>query len=150
MEVDCQVIYLGRTYATLVKRFSETRRRHPLTNASTDLRQAIDAEAEVLESIADIADLTIDSTQLSSQDLRDVIASRVVSKTTTGISLLFRSFGFKYGVPVDADMVFDVRCLPNPHWIEALRPHNGRDPAVVEYLQEQESVQDMYADISAY
>lgn len=150
MDVDCEVIYLDALSPTLVKRFSETRRRHPLTNADTDLRQAIDAEAEVLESIADLADLTIDSTQMSSQELANLVATRVVARSARGISLLFRSFGFKYGVPVDADMVFDLRCLPNPHWEEALRPLTGRDQPVQDYLAKQALVSDMIGDITAY
>lgn len=150
MDVDCEVIYLDALSPTLVKRFSETRRRHPLTNAETDLRQAIDAEAEVLESIADLADLTIDSTQMSSQELAGLVASRVVARSASGISLLFRSFGFKYGVPVDADMVFDLRCLPNPHWEEDLRPLTGRDQPVQDYLARQALVSDMIGDITAY
>lgn len=150
MDVDCEVIYLDALSPTLVKRFSETRRRHPLTNATTDLRQAIDAEAEVLESIADLADLTIDSTQLSIQELRNLIGTRVVAKNSAGISLLFRSFGFKYGVPVDADQVFDLRCLPNPHWDENLRPLNGTDQAVQHFLAEQDLVNEMFADIAQY
>ena len=150
MDVDCEVIYLDALSPTLVKRFSETRRRHPLTNSRTDLRQAIDAEAEVLESIADLADLTIDSTQMSSQELANLVSTRVVARSSRGISLLFRSFGFKYGVPVDADVVFDLRCLPNPHWVEGLRPLTGRDAAVRDYLAEQEMVQQMIGDISQY
>ena len=150
MDVDCQVIYLDALSPTLVKRFSETRRRHPLTNQQTDLRQAIDAEAEVLESIADLADLNIDTSTLSSQALRDMMSARVIERSASGISLLFRSFGFKYGVPVDADVVFDVRCLPNPHWIEALRPLTGLDAPVEQYLQEQSLVNDMFKDIAAY
>ena len=150
MDVDCQVIYLDARSPTLVKRFSETRRRHPLTDARTDLRQAIDAEAEVLESIADLADLTIDSTLLSSQALAEVVTTRIAAKTNSGISLLFRSFGFKYGVPVDADVVFDVRCLPNPHWVEHLRPLNGEDQAVAEYLGQEALVSEMFGDISNY
>ena len=150
MDVDCEVIYLDALSPTLVKRFSETRRRHPLTNSRTDLRQAIDAEAEVLESIADLADLTIDSTQMSSQELANLVSTRVVARSSRGISLLFRSFGFKYGVPVDADVVFDLRCLPNPHWVEGLRPLTGRDAAVSDYLAEQEMVQQMIGDISQY
>jgi UPF0042 nucleotide-binding protein len=150
MDIDCEVIYLDARSPTLVKRFSETRRRHPLTNATTDLRQAIDAEAEVLESIADLADLTIDSTHLSSQALRDLVSTRVVARTTSSISLLFRSFGFKYGVPVDADMVFDLRCLPNPHWEEDLRPLTGRDAAVERFLQAQPMVNRMFEDITGY
>jgi len=104
----------------------------------------------VLESIADLADLTIDTTQLSSQDLRDSISTRIVQKSAPGISLLFRSFGFKYGVPVDADMVFDVRCLPNPHWVEELRALTGRDAPVIDYLQAQPMVQEMWRDIATY
>jgi len=150
MDIDCEVIYLDARSPTLVKRFSETRRRHPLTNATTDLRQAIDAEAEVLDSIADLADLTIDSTHLSSQALRDLVSTRVVARTTSSISLLFRSFGFKYGVPVDADMVFDLRCLPNPHWEEDLRPLTGRDAAVERFLQAQPMVNRMFEDITGY
>ncbi len=150
MDVDCQVIYLDALSPTLVKRFSETRRRHPLTNANTDLRQAIDAEAEVLESIADLADLTIDTTVLTSQGLRDTMSGRVAAKSSSGISLLFRSFGFKYGVPVDADQVFDVRCLPNPHWLEELRPLTGLDQPVIDYLSGEEMVDNMFNDIAAY
>ena len=91
MGVDCQLIFLDARSPSLVKRFSETRRRHPLSDANTDLRQAIDAEAQVLESIADLADLTIDTTQLSVQVLRDSISTRVAAKQQTGISILFRS-----------------------------------------------------------
>ncbi|MEM7096861.1 MAG: RNase adapter RapZ [Pseudomonadota bacterium] len=150
MEVDCQVIYLDARSPTLVSRFSETRRRHPLTSATVELKQAIEAEAEILEGIADIADLTIDSTTLSSQTLREIISTRVAEKTDRGISLLFRSFGYKYGVPVDADMVFDVRCLPNPYWDPQLRELNGTDQAVIEYLSAEPEVGNMYADLEAY
>lgn len=150
MDVDCQVIYLDALSPTLVKRFSETRRRHPLTNSATDLRQAIDAEMEVLESIADLADLTIDTTQVSEQALRDLITTRLLAKPSSRISLLFRSFGFKYGVPVDADMVFDLRCLPNPHWVEDLRPLTGLDEPVEAYLRNEDMVNDMFDDIASY
>jgi len=150
MDVDCQVIYLDARSPTLVQRFSETRRRHPLTDAQTDLRQAIDAETAVLESIADLADLTIDTTQLSSQELRSTIESRVINKSSTGINLLFRSFGFKYGVPVDADLVFDLRCLPNPYWQPELRALNGKDQAVQDYLSQQPLVRKMLDDISKF
>jgi UPF0042 nucleotide-binding protein len=150
MDVDCQVIYLDALSPTLVKRFSETRRRHPLTNKDTDLRQAIDAEMEVLESIADLADLTLDTTQVTEQELRDLITNRILAKTPSRISLLFRSFGFKYGVPVDADVVFDIRCLPNPHWVEGLRPLTGLDAPVEQFLAQEDLVDDMFQDIAAY
>ena len=150
MDVDCEIIYLDARSPTLVKRFSETRRRHPLTNATTDLRQAIDAEVEILESIADLADLTIDTTQLTSQELGAVIADRVLARAASGISLLFRSFGFKFGVPVDADLVFDLRCLPNPHWQPDLRPLTGRDPAVADFLSAEPMVEEMFNDLASY
>ncbi|MEQ9451396.1 MAG: RNase adapter RapZ [Pseudomonadales bacterium] len=150
MDVDCQVVYLDARSPTLVKRFSETRRRHPLTNGNTDLRQAIDAEAEILESLADVADLILDTTQLSAQALRDTIAHRVVAQTGKGLNLLFRSFGFKQGVPVDADMVFDLRCLPNPYWQPELREMTGLDPAVQEFLLAEPMVEQMYGDITHY
>ena len=150
MDVDCQVIYVDASSPTLVKRFSETRRRHPLTNNATDLRQAIDAEEEILEGIADLADLTIDSTRLSAQDLREVMTTRVIEKSSQGINLLFRSFGFKQGVPVDVDIVFDLRCLPNPFWEADLRPFNGTDPEIKRYLDDQPLVTEMYNDISGY
>jgi UPF0042 nucleotide-binding protein len=147
MSVDCQVIFLDAQSATLVKRFSETRRRHPLTDASTDLLQAIEAEREVLESISDVADLTLDTTLMHGHQLTDLIASRVAGQTGIGLSLLFRSFGFKFGVPVDADMVFDIRCLPNPYWVSELRPLTGRDPQVITFLESHTMVQQMETDL---
>lgn len=148
--LDCEVIYLDALTGTLVKRFSETRRRHPLTGAGTDLLQAIEAEKSVLEAIADLADLTIDTTLLRGSELTDLIRTRLVAKTEPGLSLLFRSFGFKFGVPVDADMVFDCRCLPNPHWIPELQPLTGLDANVQAYLEAQPDVATMFDDISAY
>lgn len=150
MDVDCQVVFLDALGPTLVKRFSETRRRHPLTDQFTDLRQAIDAEAEVLESLSDLADLTVDTTRLSAQELGELIRLRVLGRAQNRMSLLFRSFGFKHGVPVDADFVFDVRCLPNPHWIPELRPFTGRDEQVINYLAAEDEVNRMFDDIAGF
>ncbi|MBM4203030.1 MAG: RNase adapter RapZ [Gammaproteobacteria bacterium] len=150
MDVECQVVFLDALSPTLVKRFSETRRRHPLTDQHTDLRQAIEAEAGVLEPLSDLADLTIDTTRLSAQELGEMIRLRVLGRTQNRISLLFRSFGFKHGVPVDADFVFDVRCLPNPHWIPELRPLTGRDQPVIDYLSAEAEVNRMFTDISGF
>lgn len=150
MDVDCQVIYVDASSPVLVQRFSETRRRHPLTNDQTDLREAIDAEIEVLEGIADLADLTIDSTRLSAQALREIITTRVIQNLRRGVNLLFRSFGFKQGVPLDVDMVFDLRCLPNPFWEADLRPFNGKDPRIKAYMDDQALVNEMYDDIRNY
>ncbi len=144
-----RVVYLDAVSPTLVKRFSETRRRHPLTSDKIDLRQAIDMEAQVLGTIADLADLTIDTTQLSSQQLKAQFVDRVLDHDSSNINLLVRSFGFKYGVPVDADFVFDLRCLPNPHWNPELRTLSGLDQPVMDYLQEQPMVNEMFEDISS-
>jgi len=150
MDLDCEVIYLDALGPTLVKRFSETRRRHPLTNETTDLRQAIEAEHELLASIADLADLVIDTTSLATPALIDLISARVASKATSGLSLLFRSFGFKFGIPVDGDLVFDIRCLPNPHYVPDLRRLTGKDEAVRAYLEADTDVLAMYGDIRRY
>lgn len=148
--VHCEVIYLDALSGTLVKRFSETRRRHPLTNDDTDLLQAIEAEKYLLGSIANLADLTLDTTLMRGSELVEVVKKQIAEDRSPGISLLFRSFGFKFGVPVDADMVFDIRCLPNPYWVEELRPQTGADQAVVDYLSGQPEVQEMFEDIRTF
>lgn len=148
--VERQVIYLDALTGTLVKRFSETRRRHPLTNAKTDLLQAIEAESDVLRPIADVADLTMDTTTLRSSELVEDIRSRIAEHSAPGISVLFRSFGFKFGVPVDADLVFDIRCLPNPHWEPELKNLSGLDEPVKAYLDSYDSAVEMFDDIAAF
>lgn len=150
MNVDCQVIYLDAQSAALVKRFSETRRRHPLTSTTTDLLQAIEAERELLESIADLADLTVDTTLLRGRELTELIRQRVTGGARNGLSLLFRSFGFKFGVPVDADLVFDLRCLPNPYWIPELNQLTGRDAPVIGFLDDSEMVREMETDLAGF
>ena len=148
--IDAQVLYLDALSPTLVKRFSETRRRHPLTDQDVDLREAIDMEARLLSTVADLANLTIDTTRISGKSLSEQIVHRVIEHGGTSVSLLFRSFGFKNGIPVDADFVFDLRCLPNPHWQPGLRPLTGRHEEVVVYLQSQELVNAMFQDIADY
>lgn len=148
--VSLQIIYLDALTGTLVKRFSETRRRHPLTNANTDLLEAIEAERTLLGPIAEVADLTIDTTNMLGSQLIDAVRSRVAATEAKGISVLFRSFGYKRGVPVDADFVFDIRCLPNPHWEEKLRPLSGLDREVADYLDAQPPVQTMFEDIAGF
>ena len=148
--VNIQIIYLDALTGTLVKRFSETRRRHPLTDQYTSLLEAIEAERKLLQPIADVADLTMDTTAMLGSQLIDAIRSRVAASKISGISILFRSFGFKFGVPVDADYVFDVRCLPNPHWHDDLRTLSGRDAPVVEFLEAHEMVRKMRKDIAGF
>lgn len=148
--LNCEVIFLDAQSATLVKRFSETRRRHPLTGQGQDLLQAIESEAAILQPIAGLADLSIDTTTMRGSALTELVRSRIADKRSHSLSLLFRSFGFKFGVPVDADFVFDIRCLPNPFWEEALRPLTGKDEAVVSYLEAQDAVEQMFSDIQSF
>tara|TARA_R110002073_G_scaffold37559_16_gene108252 strand:+ start:24919 stop:25797 length:879 start_codon:yes stop_codon:yes gene_type:complete len=144
-----QIVYLDAASPTLVKRFSETRRKHPLSNSDRDLRAALEYETKLLDTIASQADLTIDTTRLTIHELRDLVRSRITG-SRQGLALLFQSFAFKNGVPVDADMVFDVRCLPNPHWVPSLRQLTGLDTPVRSFLDDQAEVGDMLKDIHAF
>ncbi|HSX90833.1 MAG TPA: RNase adapter RapZ [Pseudomonas sp.] len=148
--IKCDVIYLDADEETLLKRFSETRRRHPLTNESRSLAEAIADESSLLGPIIDLADLKIDTTHLNLYQLRDTLKLRLLNQPEPGTAFLIESFGFKRGMPVDADLVFDVRCLPNPYWKPDLRDYSGLDQPVVDYLFAQADVEDMYQDIFAY
>lgn len=148
--LDAEIIFLDANGPTLIKRFSESRRRHPLTTATVGLREAIARERELLEPIAALAGLSIDTSTMSVHQLRDVIRSRLVDKKSSALSVMFESFGFKSGVPVDADIVFDVRCLPNPYWEQSLRPLTGLDQPVIDFLSRQDDVNEMLTDIRSY
>jgi UPF0042 nucleotide-binding protein len=128
-ELNVQVLFLQAEDEILLKRYSETRRRHPLDLGSMPLREAIRQERRLLEPIIACADLIIDTSDTNIYQLRDLIRARIHDTPREAMSLLFESFGFKNGVPADADFVFDVRCLPNPHWEPQLRPLTGRRPA---------------------
>ena len=146
-DIQFDIVFLDADDDKLIKRFSETRRRHPLSNKYTALAEAIDSERKILEPIADRATLSIDTSAMSLHELRSTMKSRLVEKTGSGISILFQSFGFKHGIPVDADFVYDVRILPNPHWDPQLRKMTGLDPGVVEFLESHEEVTEMFTDI---
>jgi UPF0042 nucleotide-binding protein len=148
--IQCDLLYLDADDETLLKRFSETRRRHPLTNENRSLAEAIHDESQLLAPITDLADLKIDTTHLNLYQLRDTLKLRLLNRPEPGTAFLVESFGFKRGMPVDADLVFDVRCLPNPYWVPELREYTGLDQPVVEYLQAQEDVEEMFQDISGY
>lgn len=144
-----QLIFLTSEDDTLIRRYSETRRRHPLAQQEGGLLDAIRDERRVLSAVSGCADLTIDTTHLNVHDLRELIRRRLKPEDG-GLSLMFMSFGFKNGVPRDADFVFDLRCLPNPHWEHSLRPLTGRDEGVIRYLEEKETVIGMRKDIIAF
>lgn len=147
--VETRIIYLDAQADTLTKRFSETRRKHPLANNRHSLEEAMQLERQLLEPIHGCADLHIDTTHSNIHQLRDQIRARVQTGNAD-VSILLMSFGFKHGVPRDVDFVFDVRCLPNPHWNPQLRPLTGRDPAVARFLAASPGVQDMFDDLSGF
>lgn len=145
--IHCDVLFLAATDEVLIKRFSETRRKHPLTSDSQSLAEAIGAELRLLEPIIDLANLKIDTSHLNLYQLRDLLKQRLLGTEGNAPSVLIQSFGFKRGVPVDADLVFDVRCLPNPYWKPDLRPFSGKDQKIRDYLDAAPDVQEMYQDI---
>jgi RNase adapter protein RapZ len=148
--IECEVLYLHAAEEVLLKRYAETRRKHPLVTGEVDLRKAIALERKLLEPITIAADWVIDTSSMGVHALREIIRERVERRREGQLSLMFESFGYKHGIPGDADFVFDVRSLPNPHWETALRNLNGRDPAVIEYLAGFASVRSMVADLTAF
>jgi UPF0042 nucleotide-binding protein len=146
--IDLRVLFLDAKTDTLVKRFSETRRRHPLSDDTRTLPECIEAERELLAEVSALAH-HIDTSDLSPHALRAWVKD-FVGLSASGLTLLFQSFAFKNGVPLDADLVFDVRCLPNPHYDPLLRPMTGLDGPVVEFLRADPTVQKMLADIWHY
>ncbi len=149
-DIHLEVVYLQAELSTLIKRFSDTRRKHPLTTKGLPLSEAIEVERVLLSSISSEADLFIDTTYTNIHQLRDQIKKQIVKDSGAKLSLLFQSFGFKHGTPTDSDFVFDVRCLPNPHWEPKLRPLTGLDNEVAEFLQSQDEVQDMLEHIRQF
>lgn len=143
--VDVHVLFLDAQTDTLVKRFSETRRLHPLSNNVRTLPECVSYERELLAGISDIGH-HIDTTELDANALRAWI-KQFIKLDRARLTLLFQSFGFKHGIPLDSDLVFDVRCLPNPHYNPELRPLTGRDAAVIKFLENTPSAQDMFSDI---
>lgn len=146
----CDILYLDAHTDILIRRFSETRRRHPLSDEDTDLSAAIQLERTYLTPIVDSADLSIDTSNLNLHQLRDLVKQRLVDQSSPDLALQFISFGFKHGVPVDADLVFDARCLPNPYWKQELRAQTGKDSGVIAFLESDEMVEEMFRDIQGY
>lgn len=142
--IEPEILFLQAEADSLLKRFSETRRKHPLTKKGLPLVEAIHLERSLLSTIALKADLIIDTTLTNVHQLHAMVRDRLGNKESKKISILFQSFGFKHGVPTDSDYVFDIRCLPNPHWVSGLRSLTGMDSEVINYLQGHEIVEEMY------
>lgn len=149
-EYQLDIVYLDASEEVLLQRFSATRRKHPLTNQALSLAEAIELEKQLLQPIADLADLTLDTTKMSVHELRSQVKLRVAEKTGENIAILVQSFGFKHGVPIDADYVFDVRNLPNPYWDVSLRALTGKDKEIIEFLQKAPEVASMEKDIAQF
>jgi len=148
--VASEIIFLQTDDKVLLSRFSETRRKHPLTDKNTSLAEAIAKERELLGPVINTAELVIDTTAMTVYELREQIRARVAPRTPGTLSILVESFGYKHGLPANADFVFDVRCLPNPYWEPKLRPLSGKDDAVRTFLDGQPLVQRMVDDIAAF
>ncbi len=146
-KINYKVFYLEANDETIIKRFSETRRKHPLSQGRRSLSEAIAKERKLLEPIADCADLRLDTSITNVHQLRERLKERLIKDDESSASILFESFGFKHGAPNNADFVFDVRCLSNPHWVPELRPQTGKDKAVIEFLESNTDVNAMYQDI---
>jgi len=151
--ISVQVLFLESSVETLVKRFSETRRKHPISDDDTTLAESISRERELLSGITDLGH-HIDTSNLSANTLRNYILDFISQpnnrQSSSGLVLLFTSFGFKNGLPLDADFVFDVRSLPNPHYDPTLRPLTGKDAPIKAFLEKEPEAIEMLADIQHY
>lgn len=148
--LDVEIIYFDASLAVLLKRFSETRRKHPLTSNTVNLREAIAQEQEYLDVLADLADFSLDTSALTGHELRYMMQQRFVLAQQQRMQVLLQSFGFKYGLPPEADCVFDARFLPNPHWVKDLRESTGADDNVAAFLNAFDTVHDTLEHISQY
>jgi UPF0042 nucleotide-binding protein len=142
-------LFLDARDEILIQRFSETRRRHPMADGEITLAEAIARERDALEMLSSLGH-HVDTSNLRPNALREFIKDFVVIDERQGLTLLFQSFGFKHGIPLDADLVFDVRCLPNPHYDPLLRTLTGRDTPVIEFLEGQPEVMRMLDDIHRF
>jgi len=149
-ELAVELVFVEAGNDALLRRFSETRRKHPLSATEVSLTVAIHEERRLLGTLAEYADLRIDTSRTSVHQLRALVRERVAQRQANIMSVQLISFGFKHGLPADADFVFDVRCLPNPHWEPRLRDLSGRDPPVIEFLEAAPLVHDMTAQLRAF
>lgn len=142
-----EIVYLDAQNDILLQRYSSTRRKHPLSTPELSLIEAIEQESVLLDPVNKMATLILDTTNLGVQTLRQLIQDRVAKVEYKDIALLFESFGFKHGIPAEADFIFDVRCLPNPYWVPELRRYTGMDEPIEAFLSKEPDVENMYNDI---
>lgn len=150
MGIENRIIFLEADETILVKRYKETRRKHPMIDEGTSLLEGIRLERELLEPLSFNAAIRIDTTHKTPNELRQQIRDFVGVPDSGGITILFESFGFKHGTPMDADYVFDIRCLPNPYWQPELRRFSGLDEPVRQFMQQHKQVEEMTREIAAF
>lgn len=148
--IDTQIIFLSTNSNILLSRFSETRRKHPLSRKGLPLIEAIHLEKNILKPIYENADLIIDTSDFNVHQLRKNIHDRVTPEGSQKLAVLIQSFGFKYGTPTDTDFMFDVRCLTNPHWEPSIKEFTGQEAPIIEFLEKQEDVKAMYQSIESF
>jgi RNase adapter protein RapZ len=144
------LVFVEASESALLRRFSETRRKHPLSVEGVSLSNAIQRERQLLSALSEGADIKIDTSDTLVHQLRDFVRERIARRPAATLSLQLTSFGFKHGVPHDADFLFDVRCLPNPHWLLHLRNLTGKDPEVIDFLRSEPNVEQMVAHLQAF
>ena len=149
-KINCELVFFDALDETLLKRFSETQRPHPLTSKTRDIQEAIKLEGKFLDKVSEKADLRIDTSTLTEKELRNLIIDRIIQRRAKTLNLAFSSFGYKHGIPKDADYVFDMRCLPNPFWSKTLKNLTGLDQDVKSFLAEQDLVEEMVQDLTFY
>ncbi|MGH8285147.1 MAG: RNase adapter RapZ [Steroidobacteraceae bacterium] len=148
--IHCEILFLIANDDELLRRFAETRRKHPMSRDSVGLPEAIAMERRLLEPIVNAADLVIDTSRIGVHELREIVHRRVEQRSLGRLSITFESFGFKHGLPGDADFVFDARSLPNPYWEPTLRSLSGRDAEVIRFLQSHPGVERLIEDIARF
>ena len=150
-QVDCEIMFLDASDEVIQRRYKETRRQHPLTiSEGLPIREAIARERQMLTPLRERAKYVIDTSMLTTAQNRERVCSLFLNKGQTGMSLMVVSFGFKYGVPQEADLVFDVRCLPNPFYVPELKNLTGLDQAVVDYVMQSPESQEFLRRIESF
>jgi RNase adapter protein RapZ len=145
-----ELVFIEANDDVLTKRFSETRRKHPLSSDSISLTDAIKKERGIIGELAEATDLRIDTSHMQLHELRNIVRERIARRETASLSLQFMSFGYKNGIPKDADFVFDLRCLPNPYWKKDLRKYSGLEQPVIDFLSRQNNVTQMLDDLESF
>lgn len=149
-QISTELIYIEANDDVLTKRFSETRRKHPLSSDSISLVDAINREREIMSVLSEAADLRVDTSHMLLHELRNIVRQRIARREVATLSLQIMSFGYKNGIPKDSDFVFDLRCLPNPYWKKHLRHFSGKDQPIIDFLSKQNSVKQMLKDLGQF